>query len=628
MSYCLNPRCSRPQNPDNANFCQTCGMKLRVNDRYRPLKLIGQGGFGRTFLAIDEAADEGFCVIKQAFSQERLPDDRARIFSRREAQQLAQLGRHPQIPTLLDYVEQEDSQYLIQEFIDGENLESALRDHGTFEEPEIRQLLEDLLPVVRFIHQQRVIHRDIKPENIICPYRGGKLFLVDFGASKYTSDTALGRTGTVIGSAAFVAPEQAMGRAEFASDLYSLGVTCVHLLTGLHPFDLYSISQDAWVWQQYLPHAISAQLHQVLDRMVQRATSQRYRTATAILRDLGIEVVSASPVRRSPTLTASRRPPNAIVPASRPRPPWQCIHTLTGHTSSITAVALSPTGETIASGGVDRTIRFWDTTSGRLIATLPGRSLWSTSGHGDRLSALTFACDGTLISSSDDGTVKCWDGATRKLQTTLPGQGWGIAALAISGDGTVLASGGGDGSIHLWNPIAPEKLGELTKDQVPITGLALSPDGQFLASSDEQTIRLWDLRDRYLMNTFKGHLDRIQAIAITPDWQILLSASWDKTVKLWHLQEGGLLRTIAAHGDRILCLAISPKGNLFATGCDDGTIAVWNLQHHRDDRFLIHVSRLTTLHHSWAVNALSFSADGQMLVSGSADETVKVWRSG
>ena len=120
---------------------------------------------------------------------------------------------------------------IVQTFIDGQNLEQELEVEGAFNESKIRHLLRDLLPVLQFLHENHVIHRDIKPSNIIRRGSDGKLVLVDFGTARYVTGTFLARTGTVIGSAAYIAPEQLMGKAVYASDLYSLGVSCIHLLT-------------------------------------------------------------------------------------------------------------------------------------------------------------------------------------------------------------------------------------------------------------------------------------------------------------------------------------------------------------------------------------------------------------
>ena len=167
------------------------------------------------------------------------------------------MGRHPQIPELLAYFTQDDRQYLVQQFIDGQNLGEELAENGAFNEAQIRQLLNDLLQVLQFVHQRQVIHRDIKPENIIRNKSDCKLFLVDFGASKIVTNTSLYQQGTSIGSPEYVAPEQVRGQAIFASDIYSLGATCIHLLTQISPFDLYDINEDAWVWQQYLTSNVS-----------------------------------------------------------------------------------------------------------------------------------------------------------------------------------------------------------------------------------------------------------------------------------------------------------------------------------------------------------------------------------
>ncbi|MBW4504829.1 MAG: serine/threonine protein kinase [Scytonema hyalinum WJT4-NPBG1] len=327
MSYCLNPNCPKPLNTNGGNFCLTCGSKLLLKERYRAIKPIGQGGFGRTFLAIDEdKPSKPHCVIKQFYPQAQgtsTVQKAVELFTQ-EAMRLDELGRHPQIPELLAYFTQDDRQYLVQEFIDGLNLAQELEQKGAFNETQIRQLLNDLLPVLQFCHARQVIHRDIKPENIIRRITpqpsappltkggtGGGLVLVDFGAAKEATYTALNRTGTSIGSPEYVAPEQMRGRAIFASDIYSLGVTCVHLLTQLSPFDLYDINNDVWIWRQYLKSPVSNELSRILDKMLESIPVRRYQTVDEVFKDLnGRQQLTPTPVSQ-PVKPVTSSPPTS-----------------------------------------------------------------------------------------------------------------------------------------------------------------------------------------------------------------------------------------------------------------------------------------------------------------------------
>jgi len=295
MSYCLNPLCPDPTNAQNqeAIACASCGLQLLLEQRFRAIKLIGHGGFGRTFLAVDEQEPtKPRCVIKQ--SMPNLVNDRAQAEAlfHQEALRLAELGQHPQIPQLISHCQQENYQYLVQEFVEGQTLAQALRDRGQFSLEEIEHILHSLLPVLEFIHDRGVIHRDIKPENII-RRADGQLVLVDFGAAKQATGTALLKTGTMIGSAEFIAPEQTRGKATYASDLYSLGVTCVHLLTQMSPFDLID-GDNQWVWQDWLKDKISPKLRQCLDKMIAPALNGRFRSAIEVREFL------ANPEQRQP----------------------------------------------------------------------------------------------------------------------------------------------------------------------------------------------------------------------------------------------------------------------------------------------------------------------------------------
>ncbi|MBD2355049.1 serine/threonine protein kinase [Tolypothrix sp. FACHB-123] len=320
MSYCLNPHCPKPENADDAKFCLTCGSKLLLKERYRAIKPIGQGGFGRTFLAVDEdKPSKPRCVIKQFYPQAQGTNNvqKAVELFNQEAVQLDELGQHPQIPSLLAYFTQEDRQYLVQEFIDGRNLAQELVEQGAFNEVQIRQLLNDLLSVLQFCHARQVIHRDIKPENIILRSSDKKLVLVDFGASKSATSTALNRTGTSIGSPEYVAPEQIRGRAIFASDIYSLGATCVRLLTERSPFDSYDVNSDTWNWQQYLKTPVSNDLSRILNKMLASIPVKRYQTVDEVLKDLQKLPLNATPATSVKPVTISPSTPQpAIAPKS------------------------------------------------------------------------------------------------------------------------------------------------------------------------------------------------------------------------------------------------------------------------------------------------------------------------
>ncbi|WP_293146355.1 MULTISPECIES: serine/threonine-protein kinase [unclassified Microcoleus] len=342
MSYCLNPTCHNPQNQSDAELCQSCGSKLLLANeqspsasRYRSIRAIAQGGFGRTFLAVDETKPQNFaqCVIKQSLPPNTAAEKASQLFHQ-EAAQLETLGKHPQIPELIAHFEQEGRQYLVQEFIDGKNLAQELEQKGAFTETQIRQILNDLLPVIHFVHKSKVIHRDIKPENIIrrrlspaplpalensyqpSPFQKD-IVLVDFGAAKKVTATGLPQTGTIIGSAAYTAPEQLMGKAVFASDIYSLGVTCIHLLTHIPPFDLFDSAEDSWAWRNYLKSAVSDDFGRILDTMLQSATNRRYSSASAVIRQLNPKPVylDVQPVLDAPETGAESKPALAPAPA-------------------------------------------------------------------------------------------------------------------------------------------------------------------------------------------------------------------------------------------------------------------------------------------------------------------------
>jgi WD40 repeat protein/tRNA A-37 threonylcarbamoyl transferase component Bud32 len=637
MICCLNPRCRKPQNPDDAEVCRNCGAPLQalLRGRYRAIQLIGQGGFGRTYLAVDEDRLNARCVIKQFSPQvqgTKSLDKAIRLFNQ-EAVRLHELGEHPQIPTLLAYFEQDKYLYLVQQFVEGQNLSQQLRKQGAFTEAQIREVLNDLLPVLKFVHEHQVIHRDITPVNILRRQADNHLVLIDFGVAKQLTAAVAAEPGTRIGTEGYSPLEQFRGgRAYPASDLYSLGATCLNLLTQTKPDSLYDPLNGQWVWRDYLLRMgvnVSNNLARVLDKMLRDLVNERYQSAEEVLRDLNSVpfTPTATPISSGVSSANGARLPHTPRPASsppltssplpsKPRSGGQlgdnCLRVLTGHSSWVMSVALGLTAQTVASSSLDDTVKVWNLHTGELLLTLTG--------HTKDVNAIAISPHGkTLVSGSDDYSIKMWNLQTGALMRTLTGHSRDVNAVAITPDGQLLVSGGEDRTIKLWQMGTGTLLRTLFGVAGMIKAIAISPDGHLLASGGlDHKIKLWSLQTGEQIAAWTGHVNSISAIAISPNGRFLVSGGKDKLIKLWNLPTGELIRTFPDHSRDVNAVAITPNGKLLVSGSSDTTIKLWNL----DTGKVID----TWTDHSDTVNAIAISKDSKTLVSGGSDNTVRIWK--
>jgi serine/threonine protein kinase len=666
MTCCLNPECQQPQNADDAEFCLSCGAKLIpiLRGRYRVVRPIGQGGFGRTYLSMDSDRLNAPCVIKQFSPQVKGTKslDKAVQLFQQEAERLNELGEHPQIPTLLAYFEHEQRLYLIQQFVEGQTLLQETVQYGHFGERRIREVLVGLLPLLKFVHDHHVIHRDITPSNIIRRASDNKLVLIDFGVAKLLSAETTGQPGTRIGTEGYAPMEQLRGgKAYPASDIYSLAATCIFLMTHVKPDDLYDPMEGHWLWRDRLHQqggSISNAIAQILDKMLKDLVSERYPSADAVMRDLRSALsrpaassapspASASPSQTrqpisSPPPSQPRSTPNT--PASSPSTPSgqsrnpsgvaaskpslsagrmspppasgqgnRCLYTLTGHSRWVMAVCISPDGQSVVSGGLDDAIRVWNLETGSLIQTLKA--------HTKPVNCLSISPDSRMLASGgDDYTIKLWNLTSGSLLHTLTGHANDVKSVAFYGVGHLLASGGEDRTARIWQLATGESLRVFSNTAGMIRAVAVSPDSQLLASGGlDNQIKLWSLKTGNLIRTLpKNHFGAVNAIAIAPNSKTLISGSKDKTIKIWNLATGEVIRTLSGHTDSVNAIALSTDGKTLVSGSSDTTIKLWNVE--TGDL------KATLSDHISGVNAVSISPNGYRIASGSSDNTVKVWQ--
>ncbi|PPS43184.1 serine/threonine-protein kinase [Chroococcidiopsis sp. TS-821] len=304
------------KNQKGSRFCIECGEPLWLaagevlEKRYRLVRQLASGGFGRTYLAENLHRFNERCVLKEFAPQ--VQNDRelekAKELFEREAGALYNL-KHPQLPRFLEFFQAETKAginclFLAQDYIEGDTYYDLLRSRGSFSEAEVRQLLCKLLPVLSYIHAQGVVHRDIAPDNIILRNSDQMPVLIDFGGVKQVAATVVSQfTGlgmpTLIGKQGY-APEEQMrqGKVYHNSDLYALAVTALVLLTGKEPQDLYDSYKGTWQWRKEIN--ISPQLEAVLHKMLAYKPGDRYANAEEVLQAL------QTPSLKIPTLNISQ----------------------------------------------------------------------------------------------------------------------------------------------------------------------------------------------------------------------------------------------------------------------------------------------------------------------------------
>ena len=280
---------------DQTYLGQICGSKQLFGERYEIRKLLGRGGFGVTFLARDRGLPSSpLCVIKQLCPkvQDAAALQKARERFEQEAKALARLGSHSQIPQLLNYFETSGEFYLVQEYVHSHTLNKEVRQSGVFSEEKVKAFLREFLPLLRYVHKNRVIHRDIKPPNLLRCKDDGRLVLIDFGAVKERiaaiEHSSIRPSTQFVGTIGFAPPEQLSLRPIYASDIYAVGVTCLFLLTGKAPIEFdYKPTTGEIEWRDLVQ--VGDYFGRVLDKMLRVSACDRFQSAEAVLRALELE---------------------------------------------------------------------------------------------------------------------------------------------------------------------------------------------------------------------------------------------------------------------------------------------------------------------------------------------------
>lgn len=332
----LNSCSAGHQNQLGAKFCQHCGEQLevrlsgqedrvfsetgfeelltgtRLRDRYCIIRSLGQGGFGRTYLAEDTGRFREKVVLKEFFPtvQGTQALQKAEELFQREATTLHKL-RHPQIPRFEEIFRESKRLFIVQEFIEGQTyqslLEQRVRQGQHFTESEILKLFRDLLPVLSYLHQQGIIHRDISPDNMILRLNDQLPVLIDLGAIKEAAISAVTQvngsrnsTATSLGKIGYAPDEQIrLGLVAPHSDLFALAVTALVLMTGKEPQQL--LNQNTLHWQWHRELTLSAVLEKVLSRMLHRQPSQRFQSADEVLQLLNSSASNRTYMATKPT---------------------------------------------------------------------------------------------------------------------------------------------------------------------------------------------------------------------------------------------------------------------------------------------------------------------------------------
>ena len=650
-----------------------------VAGRYHLVEVLGEGGMGKAWRAWDERMAREVVLKQLKMPLGLAPEDRDKRVARMEREgRAAGKLKHPHIVTVYDQFHDDDGlPWLVMESVRGDSLERLLKKRGPLPETEVARIGARIADALAAAHEAGIVHRDVKPANVLL--EGERVVITDFGIAAVTGEGTLTSHGSLLGTPAYMSPEQINGlKVTASSDLWSLGATLYTALEGRPPFEaesyaalLLAVSRD-----EPAPTTRADTLAPVLEQLMSRDPTRRPTAARAavLLADptAATTLQQPAPTLSPPTLSSPTlpvpppEPDPAPVPApapaprragaftrrgflvllgvagggaaavavsrltgggdTDPEPPafprWEGTPVpyggpLTGHTGYVWTLAFSPDSAFLATGGKDKTVRLWDVAAG----TPHGAPL---TGHGGHVSSVAFSPDGKVLATGSwDESVRLWDVATgTPLGAPLTGHGDRVSSVAFSHDGKVLATGGWDKKVRLWDVAARRSLGEpLTGHTRWVQSVAFGGGTVLATGGADGKLRLWDTATRApLDDPLDGHDGGVWSVDFHPDGVTLATGGADGKVRLWDTAARVPLgKPLDGHTNEVYSVAFSPDGGTLASGSWDKTVRLWSAPSGTP------VGSPLTGHTHW-VEAVAFSPDGRLLASCGDDKTARLWR--
>jgi hypothetical protein len=639
-----------------------------VNGRYRLVEIVGIGAMGRVWRAQDVVLDREVAVKEVMLPPGVHGEKRAMLKQRaiREARSAARLS-HPGIITVHDITEYHDSPAIIMELVPGRSLDEVLRSAGRLSPLRVAEIGLSLVRALQAAHEVGIVHRDLKPANVLlCDDR---VIITDFGIASLTGEALLTKSGVLMGTPAFMAPEQARGSAVGPeADLWSLGATLYMAVEGHPPYEGadFLVVLTSLLTRSPQPTAHAGPLTELLSELLNPDVAARATTDRAaelllqLVSEPQVEAVPPVPVWTAPDRPAvlpaapvtgpvvrlqtippmgprqrpSRRNvllatglgvvsaavpaginlargPQKKVVAARPGPPQPIpLPTfLSGYDTAVSSLAFSPTADLLATGSAGDQILLWNTATRRRAGALKGPS---------PVSSVAFSQNGGLLAAgSGDRTVWVWNTATMRAAAQLTGHEGPVRGVVFSPDGTLLASCGDDDEVRLWDTTTWKQV-RLLEGHQDVWSVAFSPDGKTLASGGwDHDVRLWNVSDGKSVATLTGHKEAVASVAFSKDGKHLASGSLDQTARLWDPGSHKSTGTLDSHTDIVCSVAFSPDGKTLATGGWDSQTRLWGVDDHR--------TRTSVRGHVGYVTAVAYSPDGAMLAMAGEDRTVQLW---